>query len=166
MNLEKDNILISNKTKAKSIMKSFTSDQEEKDKHDTKVIIKGGKLKKAEEGGDRWITIRGRHVLVDSEGNVKQGGQGMADGKNIEKLRGSGEADTPPDVKEEQARAEEAKDQPPSMSTEKKQLQTKMKDVIDRYHGQGKYAGQRPDRSLQAEKNKLQREWTKLMSEE
>jgi len=41
MNLEKDNVLISNEAKAKNITKAFTSEQEERDKHDTKVIIKG-----------------------------------------------------------------------------------------------------------------------------
>ena len=78
-----------------------------------KEIVEGTKssladLKKGEEGGDkkpfpgtkasdiegtgmRWITARGRKILLDEGGNVQAGGKGMVDGKNIEKVSGEEE---------------------------------------------------------------------------
>lgn len=42
-------------------------------------------IKKAEEGqGEHWVTVNGRHIMIDGEGNVKYGGKGMADGKDLE----------------------------------------------------------------------------------
>ena len=42
---------------------------------------------KKPKGDEHWVTIRGRHVLIDGEGNVLQGGKGMGgDGKDIEKI--------------------------------------------------------------------------------
>jgi len=56
-----------------ALMNAFDSNKEE--------------LKKAEEGsGEHWITVRGRHILLDSAGEVKAGGKGMAGGKDLESI--------------------------------------------------------------------------------
>ena len=59
-----------------------------------KVLEKGGSLKFAgkgmfkdkKAGGDHWITIRGRHILIGAGGEVKAGGKGMADGNDIARI--------------------------------------------------------------------------------
>lgn len=61
-----------------------------------KAETEGGKIEnieKAEEseksGGDHWITVNGRHILIGEGGEVKQGGQGIAGGKDLKKVGSS-----------------------------------------------------------------------------
>jgi len=94
------------KNKIKQMLSGFTNHEEELQiaAQEADAIkmrkAKEDELKKAEgederasratESGmedERWITIRGRHLKISREtGEVKEGGQGMADGEDIEKI--------------------------------------------------------------------------------
>lgn len=69
------------------IQKNIVSSFEKADTN--KSAFPGTKSKDIEGTGMRWVTVRGRKVLLRGDGGVVAGGKGMDSGKDINKLKPS-----------------------------------------------------------------------------